>query len=186
MKQSGDSIRVVHPLFQKEDDGSTPISPLQLEIQKMPLDQAVALNKVWHSSQPNIGNAGQGCFAYGAFYKNRFYAVAIWGHPLARKLNGKNILEMRRMAIANDAPKNTGSRMLKIMRILIKDEHGKICKLISYQDTDVHNGPLYKSAGWIGTEVSIPAKGWDSRIRDRSKPNPDKTRSIKIRWEFNL
>lgn len=182
----GDSIMVVHPLFQEENDGSIPISPLQLEIAEMPVETASKLNWLWHRTQPNIGNANMGCIAFGAFYANRYYAIAIWGPPIARKLNGRGLYELRRMAIGPFAPKNTGSRMLKVMRILLRKIDPDIVKLISYQDLEYHNGPLYKAAGWSPTEVNIPKTGWDSRIRDRSKPNPNTTRSHKIRWEINL
>jgi len=152
----------------------------------MPIHHAVSLNHLWHSSQPEIGNAGQGCIAFGAFFKNVFYAIAIWGQPLARKFNDKGFYELRRMAIASDAPKNTGSRMLRVMRLLLKKQFPDIKRLISYQDIARHNGPLYASAGWVGTEVNIPASGWESRYRDKSKANPDVSRSVKIRWEYSL
>ena len=181
----GDSIRVVHPLFQEEDDGSIPISPLQLEIEEMPIQQAILLNNEWHSSQPEIKNAKQGCIAFGAFFKNHYYAISIWGVPIARKFNGLGYYELRRMAIADNAPKNTGSRMLKIMRLLLVKKQPQLKKLISYQDTAKHTGPLYKSAGWIGTPVNIPLTGWDSRDK-RDHLNNDKSRSFKIRWEFDL
>lgn len=178
---SGDGIRVVHPLFQEEGDGSIPISPLQLEIQEMPLDTAISLNRLWHRTQPE---GASGSFAFGAFFANRYYAIGLWGIPLARKLNDRGMLELRRMAIGPDAPKNTGSRMLRIMRLLIRKKHPEAKRLISYQDLAHHNGPLYKSAGWKPVPVNIPASGWSSRTRDRSKPNPDTSRSEKIRWEI--
>lgn len=143
MNASGDSIRVVHPLFREEGDGSIPISPLQLQISKMPLDVAVNLNGEWHSRLPSISNP-QNCTAYGATFGGKYYAVALWGPPVARGFNGQGYWELRRMAIASDAPKNTGTRMLRIMRLLIERERPDICKLISYQDTDVHVGTIYK------------------------------------------
>jgi hypothetical protein len=147
----------------------------------MPLKQAVELNNMWHSRLPILSN-WQTCKAIGAFYKNKFYAVALWGHPVARAYNGKGIYELRRMAISQDAPKNTGSRMLRIMRILIKKEMPEINKLISYQDTEVHKGTIYKSAGWVigGMKKNI-GTGWNTRKRNIMQATGDK-----IRWEYDL
>lgn len=183
---SGDSIRVVHPLFQGEDDGSIPISPLQLEVEKMPKELAQSLNELWHSRLPDISN-WHNCEAYAAFFQNIYYAVAMWSIPSARALNGRNWWELRRMAIAPDAPKNTASRMLKIMRLDIKKNKPNIIKLISYQDSDVHSGTIYKADNWVIGNVG-------ERIDETKKYNNWKTRpgrknqstAPKIRWEYDL
>lgn len=181
MNTCGDSTRVVHPLFQVEDGGSIPTSPLQFEIEFMPMQQALELNKLWHSRLPDLTN-WHNCKAIGAFYENKFYAVALWGPPVARAYNGLGIYELRRMAIAPDAPTNTGSRMLRIMRILIKRDMPEIKKLISYQDTEVHRGIIYKSAGWsIGGMKKNIGTGWNTRQRNEMQATGDK-----VRWEYAL
>ena len=182
MNTCGDSIRVMHPLFQEDDDGSIPISPLQLEIGRIDIPLAVTLNELWHSRLPKINNQTGKNMAFAAFYKNRFYACAIWGEPVGRMLNGHGLYELRRMAIAEDAPKNTGSRMLKVMRILIRKELPEIKRLISYQDTDVHNGTIYKAAGWVEeNKSSVSATGWNTRRRAKMQTTADK-----IRWGIAL
>ena len=147
---SGDSIRVVHPLFQTESDGSTPISPLQLEVLECHVETACALNRHWHSRlpriEPNNVYRSPPSVCYAAIYDNIYYASAIWSAPVARGLNGKNFIELRRLAIAPDAPKNTASRMLKIMRLSIKKKFPQVVSLISYQDTEVHTGGIYAAA----------------------------------------
>jgi len=87
MTPSGESIRVVHPLFQEEGGGSTPTSPLQLFIGRINQRLAMQLNEKWHSRLPDISN-WQNCDAYGAEYEGVFYAVAMWSIPSARALNG--------------------------------------------------------------------------------------------------
>ena len=52
------------------------------------------------------------------------------------------------MAIAEDAPKNTASRMLGWMRRYIK-KHLQHISLLFPQDTDVRDGTIYKASGWI-------------------------------------
>jgi len=112
-----------------------------------------------------------------------FYASAIWTSPIARRLNGQGIIELRRFAIAPDSPTNTASRMLKVMRILIKRKFTDIKRLISYQDVEVHTGCIYRAAGWfVGAANKIPHEGWHTRM----KRNATQTNADKIRWELAL
>lgn len=180
---SGDSTQVVRPLFQEEGDGAIPISPLQLIIVLCPIRKAIQLNRAWHSRLPEIKN-WQSCFAYTAEYAGHYYAVALWGPPIARLFNGKNYLELRRMAIAPGAPKNTASRMLSIMTKLLRKSHPSIVKFVSYQDTDVHQGTIYKASGWqIGGTRKGGTLAWDSLTRKR---NLCVASGDKIRWEYQL
>lgn len=174
---SGDSIRVVHPLFQEEDDGLTPISPLQLDIGQIDRKIFKNLNSEWHSRLPEVTNCFSG-ICFGAVYKNRFYAVAWWSIPIAenRLKNGKSIYELRRMAISDDSPKNTASRFLKIMLMRIKKDLPRIKKVISYQDTAVHVGTIYKASGWT-QETKPTFTSWKNR------PNRnDLSTGEKVRW----
>lgn len=178
-----DDVRVAYPLFQTESSGSIPTSTLQLNIQMITVKRAVILNELWHSRLPFIGNAFC-CFAYGAEYENVYYAIALWSHPIAsnRLIDGDKMLELRRMAIASDAPKNTASRMLRIMKNDIKKVKPHIIKLISYQDTEVHNGTIYKAAGWK-VAAKVHGISWTTKLRNRNK---EQTMADKIRWEYNL
>jgi len=183
----GESIRVVHPLFQTEGGGSTPTSPLQLHIGQIHIMQAIQLNATWHSRLPNVirGNIDRNrhSVCYAAEYANVFYAVAIWSSPVARKLatSGDEWLELRRMAIANDAPKNTASRMISVMVRMIKIAFPSITRVISYQDTAVHAGTIYKASGWKREATSTDADGWQSRNRRLNQAT-----GTKIRWGKDL
>ena len=180
---SGDSTRVVHPLFREEDDGSIPISPLQLHVGKIERRLFALLNEKWHSRLPKTTNVKFGtCF--GAEYKNMFYAVAWWSHPVNAQLTDGKTWELRRFAIAPDAPKNTASRVLGIMVRLLKRERPELRKLISYQDTDVHTGTIYKASGWTAAYLS---KGhswsWGDAKAGGRKRNREQSLADKIRWE---
>jgi hypothetical protein len=97
-------------------------------------------------------------------------------------LNGRGWLELRRMAICDDAPKNTASRMLAFMRRDIRQTRPDIVRLISYQDTDVHRGTIYRASGWsVGAHTVVGDKGWNTRQR-----NVMQSASDKIRWETQL
>lgn len=183
---SGDSITIVHPLFQEEGDGVIPISPLQLQIQEIDVDTAMSLNELWHSVLPKtsksnlIRNTYKIFFA--AIYRNKYYASAIWTSPVAanRLKDGFNLLELRRLAISDEAPKNTATRMLSIMRKIIHKKFPKIKGLISYQAIEHHNGTIYKAAGWKCVNKS-KSTVWHKG----KKRNNMQTTSDKLRWEIN-
>jgi hypothetical protein len=180
-----DDARVACPLFQAEYGGSKPTSALQLVVRKVPPKIASELNARWHSRLPEIKNYKM-CFCYSAEFSNVFYAVALMSHPVASGLNGQGIVELRRMAIAPDAPKNTGSRFLRIMVALLRRDRPEFTKIISYQDTEVHTGAIYKAAGWSAVENTHKggACGWDNNARRRTESNGKAPLlAKKIRWE---
>jgi hypothetical protein len=143
---------------------------------------------LWHSRFPKIDwsnvvrNKDYICFV--AEYDDIAYATAIWSSPIAanRLSEGKTALELRRMAICDKAPTNTASRMIGIMRRIISKEMSHITLLISYQDTDVHAGTIYKASGW---KAAAQNKGtsWTNKTRKR---NQEQSLSDKIRWEYNI
>ena len=186
MIQSGESMRVVHPLFQTEGSGSSPTSPLQLHIGEISLDQAISLNALWHSRLPIAVKANMQrvshLVCFGAEHEGMFYATAIWTDPIARLLNGLDLLELRRFAIADDAPKNTGTRVLKVMIAQIRRKWPHIKKLISYQDTTVHSGALYAASNWVAAAERVGGD-WSNPSRARVA---SQAQGRKIRWEFAL
>ena len=180
MIQGGESIRVVHPLFPTEGGGSTPTSPLQLVFGQIDARLARRLLSVWHSRLPEIAN-WQGCSpCYGAESGGIWYAIAMWGSPVARMLNGRGWIELRRFAIAPDAPRNTASRMLSWMTRQVAKLN--FSKAISYQDTAVHTGAIYRAAGW---KIGNTSEGgeWSRPSRGRAAVQ---TASQKVRWELDL
>lgn len=184
---SADSITQVHPLFPVEGGGESPTSALQLTVRKINQRRAQSLNALWHSRLPrtdssNIQRAKNKVF-FGAEFKGRLFAIAIWTDPVARLLNGKDMLELRRLAISPTAPFNTASRLLGVMRKLVKKEFPSVTQLISYQDTDVHAGTIYKAAGWISTHTSN-GDTWTGR---KSRPrNREQSIAPKVRWLMPL
>ena len=184
MREScGDGVTVAQPLFQVEGQGSIPMSPLHLDIQEITVEEAVFLNNKWHSRLPKITNPySKNTICFGAVYKNCFFASAIWSDPIARYYNNTGRLELRRFAISDKAPKQTGTRMISIMTKLIKKKYSNIWLLISYQDTDVHKGIIYKASGWEkgGVNKNI-VKGWNTRKRNIMQSDADK-----IRWEKKI
>lgn len=183
-----DDARVACPLFQAEYGGSKPTSVLQLKISKCSVHLACKLNGMWHSRFPRIEwsnvvrNKDSACYV--AECANLYYAVAIWSSPVAanRLKNGDTALELRRMAIAPDAPENTASRMLKIMRLMVAKQMPHITVLLSYQDTEVHKGTIYKAAGWKAVACN-EGTDWTTCKRKR---NAAQSLAAKVRWEYEL
>jgi len=100
-------------------------------------------------------------------------------------------LELRRFAIAPDAPKNTASRVLAIMRTFIKRNRPEVCRLVSYQDVEAHAGTIYKASGWsiAGTHKGGSWNRPNSRNAHgtpRTRPDLNGATGPKVRWELTL
>lgn len=178
----GESIRVVHPLFQAGRSGSSPTSPLQLHLGWSTVAIAIRLNELWHSRLPSFTNPPEQCKAICAEYDGIFYAAAIWSWPSARMLSYPKHYELKRFAIAPDAPPNTASRMLRLMRLMIRKAMPLVQILVSYQDTEVHSGTIYKAAGWRAA-ATRRADEWSCPTRPRRKAQ---NASEKVRWEIRV
>jgi len=72
--------------------------------------------------------------------------------------------------------------MMRIMIKLIRNKFPDIKRLISYQDTEVHKGTIYKASGWNKIK-EIPFMTWSKRNYTH---NPDQSEAKKIRWEYIL
>lgn len=149
------------------------------------------LIRAWHSRLPHT-QASPWQYAFAASYDGVVYAVALWHNPSARTLPS-HWLELRRMACAPDAPKNTASRFLALMVDWFRHNAPTRERCISYQDESVHRGTIYKAAGWTVGARQV------ARKRDRSKPRRGTDRpyrtsangsavdcAAKTRWEKSL
>ena len=110
MGSRGENIRVMYPLFQVGKGGSIPTSPLSMQVELCDVDFAVRMNNSWHSVLPKLPIAsiliGRHQAYYAALHDNVCYAVAIFTDPVNRSLAADGeTLELRRLAIAPDAPK---------------------------------------------------------------------------------
>lgn len=185
MATRGESIRVMHPLFQAGEGGSTPTSPLQMRVEPIAFDRAKELNRLWHSRLPRLGTGfikAQPYLCFAAEHAGVAYAVAIWSNPVARALPQQEWLELRRLAISGDAPRYTASWMLGIMRMLIARQRRKVKTLVSYQDTEVHTGTIYAAAGWTKTITTTHAE-WN--MPGRSRPAAQSA-ALKQRWQIAI
>ena len=83
------------------------------------------------------------------------------------------------MAIAGDAPRNTASRMLRVMRLMLHRKQPEIERVISYQSKSVHSGTIYRADGWRPVS-ECKGDTWNrpSRARLESQQIDDR-----VRWE---
>lgn len=159
-----------------------------INIEEIRAQSACMLNEMWHSRLPYIHwsnvvrNPHYVC--YGIFYKQAVIGVGIWSSPVAqnRLKNGKEMLELRRLALSDVCPKNTATYVLSKMIKEIKNKFIDITTLISYQDTEVHLGTIYKAGNWIQVGQTELIE-WTTKDRKRTTLQ---SKAPKIRWEYNL
>lgn len=182
---SADSVRVARPLFQTEGGGSTPTSALSLFFDTCNRETFARLNLAWHSRLPKI-EASQFRVCYVAECDGIYYATAAWSNPVARLLPQLTWLELRRMAISDDAPRNTASRMIGWMVRDIRRRFPEVERLISYQDCDAHAGTIYKASGWTQAENYISrSRGWAAGAGGATyrKNRANQSVAPRMRWE---
>lgn len=172
----------MHPLFQAGDGGSIPTSALHFRIERLPFKRALEYNAAWHSILPRFGTGfidDQPFPCFAAVCGGLIYAVAIWSNPASRHLPQHTWLELRRMAVAPDAPPNAASRMLRIMRLLLRRAFPQIVRVVSYQSKSVHGGAIYRADGWRPV-AECKGDTWNrpGRARLESQQIDDR-----VRWE---
>jgi len=150
------------------------------------LKRAIELNRKWHSRLPKVVESNivrtVRHVCYSAEFDGLFYAVAIWTNPVARLLPQTTCMELRRLAIADDAPKNSATRMIGWMVRDIRKRFPMVERLVSYQDTAVHDGTIYRAAGWTATTLNKDGE-WNRPNRFRKAAQ---AASAKQRWELDL
>ena len=185
---SVDGARVAYPLFQMGDGGSSPTStlhPKDFTFEPCPRKFAAEMNERWHSRVP-IVEWGLIKYAFQAQANGICYCVALWSNPIARMLPN-DWLELKRMAGSPEWPKNASSRFLAWMIRYIRDNYQQHPVLISYQDTAVHVGTIYKATGWKKARATSEGDSWNKPARWRPDGNgTDVTAAVKIRWQIEL
>jgi hypothetical protein len=151
---------------------------------------AQVMNRRWHSLLPrtDLGNllCGSSSVAYAAKHGNWYYAVAILSQPIVRAIADGKTIELRRLAICREAPKNTASRMLCVIRRLVKRRFPYLKKMVSYLAVDVHSGTIYRAAGWQPVGKIVEARPQRKRGDKQRATGPLQTTSRKQRWDISL
>lgn len=166
----------------------TPQSPKLFSLREIGVKHAMQYNEMWHSRLPITSHSNmirnKHFVFYGAEYLDHCFAVAMWTDPVAGNRMSKDHiwLELRRLAIAPDAPKFTATWMLSKMIKDIRKKYPDVTKLVSYQDTETHKGTIYAAGNWQQDTVS-KFQEWDTGKRKR---NELQSHADKIRWVYTL
>jgi hypothetical protein len=137
-----------------EKPSGSPRKASDLTVEICPVYHARDLVMLWHSRLPNV-QKGPWMHAFRAHWNGYTYGVALWHNPSARNLP-QQWVELRRMAVAEDAPHCTASRMLGQMARWFRVNKPECDRLVSYQDAEVHTGTIYSAAGWTRAYYSKP------------------------------
>ena len=178
------------PLFHGGDGGSIPTSALDLIIREVSMKTAADLNRQWHSMLPrtDLGNllCGNMSVAYAADYESRWFGVAIYSQPIIRGLCDGETIELRRLAICAEAPKNSATRMMGLTRKMLHRKWPELQRIVSYQAVDVHRGTIYKADGWTIAGEVVDARPQRFFGSNQRATGPLQTTSRKLRWEHKL
>lgn len=104
------------------------------------------------------------------------------GRPAAKEYDPNLILQLHRMFFVDEAPKNTESRALSMMRKHVRTWLPQIRLLLSYSDPSVgHEGTIYEADGWarFGKTDGAWGFGWSSRKGRREAPVSKKQRWVR-------
>ena len=187
----GNGAVKIATLFESPHSSEPPTSPRQFKFIEIPMREACSLNKKWHSMLPrtDLGNmlCGNTSAAYAAVYDCRYYAVAMFSQPIIRAIAKDGVtIELRRLAICDEAPRNTATRMLSSCCKMVKLKYPQMKRAVSYLAVDVHCGTIYKAANWQPVGDISDARPQRMQGDHGRATGPLQTKSRKQRWEKKL
>lgn len=145
-------------LFQNQDGGLIPTSPLQFVVKRIDNKLAKIFCRTWHYS-----HSCPSCkFVFGAFWSDLLIGIIAYGEPAMRnqKKCYEAVLELRRLCLIDIAPKNSESKFISISLRWLK-KLGISGNIISLADPEHgHTGVIYRASNfkYVGLE-----KGGGSR-----------------------
>lgn len=104
------------------------------------------------------------------------------GRPAAKEYPSDIILQLHRMYFVDEAPRNTESQGLAMMRKHVRTWLPGIKLLLSYSDPEQgHKGTVYEADGWcpFGMTDKHWGYGWKSREGRRDQPLSKKQRWVR-------
>jgi len=153
MSKSGDIVMEAYPLFQKGGSGSIPTSPLQFYIKQIPKSLAKHVYAKWHylGKQDFVATHN-----FGAFYGGECLGAISFGPPptwqvvfsLFGHKDQEGIFDIKRLAMKDECPKNSESRLIGVaIKLLRKETYVKA--IITFADTaQGHVGTIYKATNF--------------------------------------
>jgi hypothetical protein len=145
MKICGDGVKVTQSLFQTKEGGAIPTSPLQCKVFKCDFKDIRFIFEKYHYKKGHIGGGISFCLSL--VFNEQIVGGAVIGKP-RHENKYKNCVEIRRMALIDECPKNSESYFLgKIIWYIKKNKIAD--KILSYSDMSVgHKGTIYKASNF--------------------------------------
>lgn len=104
------------------------------------------------------------------------------GRPGPRAIDQDRVVELTRMYFIDEAPKNTESRALAMMRRYVRTWLTGVRLLLAYSDPAAgHTGMVYEADGWcpFGMTTHKTGYGWRSRPNRSDDPVTPKQRWVR-------
>lgn len=146
MTTSGGSSRVEQPVIQLGDGSSILTSPLHYLVTPCKFKDIRGIFESYHYKGSHIGGGISVCLAL--YCGVVIIGGAVVGKPRHEKKYGEKVLEIRRMALLDIAPKNSESFFLsRIIRHIRINQMADT--VLSYADQSVgHTGTIYRAANF--------------------------------------
>jgi len=111
--------------------------------------EATDLIKQWHYSRSSRSQQQKHVFKLVDNTDNSLTGVAIYGNPMSRHFNKLETIELRRLCLIDDTPKNTESYFIaQTLRWLGK--HTTYKQVVSFADPNHgHAGTIYKASNFL-------------------------------------
>lgn len=140
-------------LFQELSGGLIPTSPLQCKIVPCQFRHIRHIFERYHYKGGNMGGGISICFAL--MFNENVIGGAVLGKPRHEK-KYPNSMEIRRMAIVDESPKNSESYFLGKICWYMK-KYSTVDCLLSFADLSVgHTGTIYKAANFEKVAETAP------------------------------
>jgi len=135
------------------------MSVKDIEIKKLPSTRANNFIRNNHYSGKIVPNSK---FHFGIFYNNKLEGVLQYGNPmdknktigLVKNTKWNNFIELNRMALTDNLPKNAESRSIAITIKLLKKYAPHLDWILTYADgTQCGDGTIYRASGFLLTGI---------------------------------
>jgi hypothetical protein len=135
------------------------MSVKDIEIKMLPSTRANNFIRNNHYSGKIVPNSK---FHFGIFYDNKLEGVLQYGNPmdknktigLVKNTKWNNFIELNRMALTDNLPKNAESRSIAITIKLLKKYAPHLDWILTYADgTQCGDGTIYRASGFLLTGI---------------------------------
>ncbi len=167
--------------FPLDNGGSIPTSTLQCKVMFCDWGDIQQIFADNHYKSNHMGGDISCCFRLE--FNGNTIGGAVYGPPRHDGVYGDGVLDLRRFACVEDAPKNTESFFLSKTILLIK-KHKMAKKILTYADeTQGHRGTIYKACNFKKIGETKPGKHieWNGRQYHMRSMTIDRPYSYELR-----